>query len=228
MTSMSETVNTIESNIEKGRVLDPIDRNSEILFGLFMALTFTGTLSVATAARHDVRLVLIAAIGCNIAWGFVDAVMFLLRRLVDRGHRRTLARSVRSAASPESGIAIIRREMAPMSDAMSESALEDIRLWLLALPADQVKMMGVRADDLRGAVGVFVLVLLSTFPVVLPFVFLDNLYLAMRMSALIAITIMFLCGYGWGRYAGLRPGLTGAAMVLLGVIIETVIILLGG
>jgi hypothetical protein len=50
----------------------------------------------------------------------------------------------------------------------------------------------------------------------------------MRVSALIAITIMYLCGYGWGRYAGLRPGLTGAAMVLLGVTIETVIILLGG
>jgi VIT1/CCC1 family predicted Fe2+/Mn2+ transporter len=75
---------------------------------------------------------------------------------------------------------------------------------------------------------VFLLVLLSTFPVVLPFVFLNNLYLAMRVSALIAITIMYLCGYGWGRYAGLRPGLTGAAMVLLGVIIEAVIILLGG
>jgi hypothetical protein len=213
---------------EQTKVLDPIDRNSEILFGLFMALTFTGTLSVATAARHDVRLVLIAAIGCNVAWGFVDAIMFLLRRLVDRGHRRTLARSVRSAVNRESGIAIIRREMAPMSDAMSESALEDVRQWLLALPADQIKMVDVRADDLRGSLGVFLLVLLSTFPVVLPFIFLDNLYLAMRVSALIAIIIMYLCGYGWGRYAGLRPGLTGAAMVLLGVTIETVIILLGG
>lgn len=48
---------------------DPIDRNAEILFGLFMALTFTGTLSVATAGRHDVRLVLIAAIGCILPGG---------------------------------------------------------------------------------------------------------------------------------------------------------------
>jgi hypothetical protein len=70
------------------RILDPIDRNSEILFGLFMVLTFTGTLSVATAGRDDVKLMLVAAIGCNIAWGFVDGVMYVLRNLVARARRR--------------------------------------------------------------------------------------------------------------------------------------------
>ena len=33
------------------RLLDPVARMSEILFGLIMALTFTGTLDVATAWR---------------------------------------------------------------------------------------------------------------------------------------------------------------------------------
>jgi hypothetical protein len=33
------------------RVLDPIDRVSEVLFGLFMVLTFTGTLSVLDSGR---------------------------------------------------------------------------------------------------------------------------------------------------------------------------------
>ena len=33
------------------RVLDPIDRVSEILFGLIMVLSFTGSLSVAVAGR---------------------------------------------------------------------------------------------------------------------------------------------------------------------------------
>jgi hypothetical protein len=224
MTSISDTVNDIKNS----RVLDPIDRNSEILFGLFMALTFTGTLSVATAGQHDVRLVLIAAVGCNIAWGFVDAIMFLLRRLVARGHQQALIRAVRNAVSPELAVTFIKAEMAPMSQAMNADALESVRQWLLALPADRVEVLGLRADDLRGAAGVFALVVLSTLPVVFPFIFLDDLYLAMRVSALIAITIMYLCGYGWGRYAGLRPAYTGAVMVLLGVIIEAVIILLGG
>ena len=51
------------------RVLDPIDRVSEVLFGLIMVLTFTGSLSVAEAGRDDVRAMLIGALGCNLAWG---------------------------------------------------------------------------------------------------------------------------------------------------------------
>jgi len=49
------------------RVLDPVERISEILFGLFLVLTFTGTLSVASAGRDEVQTMLVAAIGCNIA-----------------------------------------------------------------------------------------------------------------------------------------------------------------
>ena len=65
--------------------LDPIDRISEVLFGLFMVLTFTGTLSVLDSGREQVRDMLVAAVGCNLAWGFVDGVMFVLRNLVGLG-----------------------------------------------------------------------------------------------------------------------------------------------
>ena len=37
------------------RVLEPVDRVSEILFGLIMVLTFTGSLGVAEAGREDIR-----------------------------------------------------------------------------------------------------------------------------------------------------------------------------
>ena len=37
------------------RVLEPIERVSEVLFGLIMVLTFTGSLSVADAGRDDVH-----------------------------------------------------------------------------------------------------------------------------------------------------------------------------
>src|SRR5215471_1391345 len=80
-----------------GRLLDPIDRVSEILFGLFMVMTFTGTLSAATAGREDVRTMLIAAIGCNIAWGFVDGVMYILRTMVTRARGATLFAAARHA-----------------------------------------------------------------------------------------------------------------------------------
>ena len=50
------------------RVLDPIDRISEVLFGLIMVLTFTGSLSVTEAGRESIRTMLIGALGCNLAW----------------------------------------------------------------------------------------------------------------------------------------------------------------
>jgi hypothetical protein len=68
------------------RVLDPISRTSEVLFGLIMVLTLTNALSAASTGREDIHTLLIGAIGCNIAWGLVDAVMFLVSTLTERGH----------------------------------------------------------------------------------------------------------------------------------------------
>ena len=46
------------------RVLDPLERFSEIVFGLIMVLSFTCAISVAEAGREDVRAMFIGAIGC--------------------------------------------------------------------------------------------------------------------------------------------------------------------
>jgi hypothetical protein len=67
------------------RVLEPVERLSEILFGLIMALTITGAVSVATADRFAIRTMLFAALGCNLAWGIIDAGMYLMARLGERG-----------------------------------------------------------------------------------------------------------------------------------------------
>jgi hypothetical protein len=70
------------------RVLAPAERTSEVLFGLIMVLTFTGSLSVTEAGRGDVRTMLIAALGCNLAWGIIDAVFYLMGALAERPHLR--------------------------------------------------------------------------------------------------------------------------------------------
>ncbi len=105
-------------------LLDPIDRNSEILFGLFMVLTFTGTLSVASAGQEEVRTMLLAAIGCNAAWGLVDSVMYVLRSLVARGRKATLVREVRAATEPEDGHRLIAAQMGALSEPTSPLQFE--------------------------------------------------------------------------------------------------------
>jgi len=165
-------------------ILSPVDRQSEILFGLIMAMTFTGTLSVAESGREEVRAMLIGAIGCNIAWGLVDGVMFVVYRLVDRARDSEVAAGTRRAA--------------------------------------------IKFEDLRGAVAVFLLVCLATFPVVLPFVFMPTATRALRWSNAIAIAMLFMGGWQVGKYAGLRPWRGATVMALIGTALALATIALGG
>src|SRR4029453_13755308 len=83
------------------RILDPMDRISEVLFGLIMALTFTLTFAVATADNMAIRTMLFAALGCNLAWGIIDGGVYLLARLNSQGRAILRWRAVRDA--PEAG-----------------------------------------------------------------------------------------------------------------------------
>jgi len=210
------------------RVLDPVDRVSEVLFGLFMVLTFTGTLSVVDSGRDEVRDMLVAAIGCNLAWGFVDGVMYVLRNIVARGRKATLMHAVHDAALPEQAHRLIAGEIGGLAVALGTEGLERVRQAILAQPAPDAAFNRMTRRDLLGAVAVFLLVFLSTFPVVLPFVFIEDPGVAKRASAAVAIVMLFVCGYAWGRYAGTKPWRAGLVMVLLGVVIESIVIALGG
>lgn len=85
------------------RVLDPGDRIAEMLFGLIMALTFTGSLSVADSGRDDVRAMLVGALGCNLAWGLIDGIFHLLFRTADVGLDRALLLSLHPASDADEG-----------------------------------------------------------------------------------------------------------------------------
>ena len=210
------------------RILSPIDRISEILFGLIMALTFTGTLSAATAAREEVRTMLIGAIGCNIAWGLVDAVMYLVTRITEQGRGLLSLRSVREASDSAEAHRTISDALPPIvAGVMREQDLETIRERLKQLP-DLPGGMWLGRDDWLGALGVFLLVCLTTFPVVIPFLFMHDARLALRVSNAIAIVMLFLCGFRLGQYAGRPAWLMGIVMAILGAALVGITIALGG
>src|SRR3954451_1113252 len=89
------------------RVLEPIDRVSEVLFGLIMVLTFTGSLSVAEAGHEDVRTMLIGALGCNLAWGIIDGVLYLMGCMAEQGRGLHMFHAVRKATNPTEAQRII-------------------------------------------------------------------------------------------------------------------------
>lgn len=214
--------------MESGRILDPEERSSEVLFGLIMVLTFTGSLSVATSSREDVRAMFIGAIGCNLAWGIVDAVMYLTAILVERGRSLALAHAVR--ATPDAGRA--RELVSHVLPESLERILDDGQLDAMvqrirALP-EPPRGPGLRSRDFAGALGVLLLVFLSTLPVVLPFLFLEDTWRAMRWSNGIAVAMLFWVGYlqaGWG---GIRRIPFALAMVAVGLVLVAATMALGG
>jgi len=210
-----------------GSVLSPVDRVSEVLFGLIMALTFTGTLSVATAERSEVREMLIGALGCNIAWGLVDAVMFLLAALAERGRNIAILREVRKAADPARARQLILDALPPLVASMMQPAEVDVirdRLGRLPEPG----RLTLTGADLRMAVAVFFLVFLATLPVALPFAFIHEAHRALRISNGIALAMLFLGGYYLGGHAGRHPWLSGLLMLAIGVLLVWATIALGG
>lgn len=166
-------------------VLDPIDRISEVVFGVLMAMTFIGALNVAEAGEGEVRKVLIAALGCNIAWGLTDGIMYLVAQLTERSRARMLGEA----------------------------------------PQDAPRL---HWDDWRGAFQIFVLVTVSTFPLVVPFMFFDELAPALLGSRAVALALLFLGGWLLARYAGGNRWLAGTGLAAVGAVLVGALMALGG
>ena len=210
------------------RLLDPMDRLSEVLFGLIMVLTFTSSMSVASAGRDDVRAMLREALGCNLAWGIVDAVMYVLTTFLARARALATLQAVRAARDDAEAHRAIAAALPPLvASVMRAADLEAVRHGLVALPAPP-RRASITRRDLRGATEVFLLVVLSTFPVAVPFLLVAHPLLALRLSNAVAVGLLFAGGWSLGRYSGVPPARVGTAMAGVGAVLTAVTIVLGG
>jgi len=207
------------------RILDPVDRASEILFGLIMVLTFTGSLSVADAGRAEVGAMLIAALGCNLAWGIIDAAMYLLSAKAGQARDELTVKAIRAATDSEAGRQIVATSLPPaILPALSAADLERIRRQLMDWPIEEPRLT---RQDYLGAFGVFLLVFLCLLPVALPFVLWQDARTALSISNAVAVALLFLTGFALGRHSG-RPWRVGFLMVLVGVVLVGIAKALGG
>jgi VIT1/CCC1 family predicted Fe2+/Mn2+ transporter len=210
------------------RVLDPVDRVSEVLFGLIMVLTFTGSLSVAEAGRDDIRAMLIGALGCNLAWGIIDGILYLMGCLAEKGRGLMTLQAVRKADDPQQAHRLISDALpSTIASVLQSAELEAVRQRLRQLP-EPPDRAHLSKEDWRGGAGVFLLVFLSTFPVVIPFIVMRSAVPALRVSNAIAIAMLFITGYVYGRNVGHHPWLLGISMVLLGALLSALTMALGG
>jgi hypothetical protein len=211
--------------------LDPDERVGELLFGLIMVLTLTlGAGIELKGDRAGTRELLIAALGCNAAWGIIDAALYLMSRLSERGRIHRIVRRVQAAEHREQALALVARELDERIPAIVKP---EIRAALDADVLEKVRAAPlvpnrVTASDLWAGLAVFWLVFLTALPAVLPFLMLRDARVAMRASNAILIGLLSYVGWRWAAYTGASRWRTGLLMAVLGVALVVVAIALGG
>lgn len=211
------------------RYLDPAGRLGEILFGLIMALGITGAVRLGQEAA-DNRTLFIGIFGCNLAWAIVDGVMYVLTALFERGRKARLVREVFNAATEEEALQRIGEELdGPLVELTTPQERGQLHRWVLGiLRREEPELAGLRREDLFGGVAVALVIVLATLPVVVPFLALSDPNLAVRLSNLIALALLFLLGAWWGRVVGGSSFGIAAGLTLVGVVLVLITIALGG
>ena len=214
------------------RHLDPASHMGEILFGLIMTLTFTlaAGIVIQEEGREGAREMLIGILGCNLAWGIIDGVLYVLGQVFDRGRIRRIGFHVRQSASDDEARRMVADELdetlVPMAD-------ESSRRNLYSSIVDRVRSTPiapnpVRREDVMGGLAAGWLVFACSFPAVLPFLFLDDPHLALRVSNVILIGLLFFVGWRAAQHTLVKPWLAGLTFMLVGVLLVALAIPLGG
>ena len=207
-------------------LLDPLDRSSEVLFGLVMVLAYTGSISVTGSGEEPVRTVLVGAIGCNLAWAIVDAAMYLMGVFAERARGLTLLQAVRQTRDGDEAHELIADLLPPALAVMLRAPeIEALRQRVANASAPRVAL---EWDDYKAAGGVFLIVFLSTFPVVVPFMVMTNAAVALRVAQAIALVLLYFAGAALGRHTGRQPWRAGLLMAGVGAVLSALTFGLGG
>jgi VIT1/CCC1 family predicted Fe2+/Mn2+ transporter len=215
-----------DGDIRRALVLDPIDRVSEVVFGVLMAISFTGSLSVAHAGNAEMRTMVFAALGCNLAWGLADAVMYLVGETTDRHRKQRLLQRLQATRDVREAHRLIADWLPErVAEGAGPDVLEALHKRLLDLTVRR-RVLGWR--DVGAAFALFLLVVLATFPVVLPLLLLREPLLALRVSQSLALVTLVVGGAALGKYAGGSPWSYGFGLGAIGVGLIVAIMALGG
>jgi hypothetical protein len=217
------------------RYLEPADRLNEILFGLIMVLTFTLTAGIAIGDGPGAgRELLIATIGCNVAWGLIDGAMYLTTCLLERSRGQRRLRALHAAHDEAAALKVVHDavEEAVGGGVTAAATVEEhtrllrlVRDMALRVPAEQSRL---RREDVLGAVASALLVMLTTVPAAIPFLFIESPWRALRVSNLLLLGALFAVGYQWGKYSFLNRWIAGLVFLVAGLALVATAIALGG
>jgi hypothetical protein len=213
------------------RYIDPAERLTEVLFGLLMVLTCTlGASWTVEEGEEATRDLLLAVLGCNVAWGFINGVIYIMDCMFERGRSLRLVQSVLRATSEAQAVGYIERELDSSLTALASREERDrfYRDILARIRNSPQPKRGLQWDDVVGATVTFAVMILTALTAIVPFLFIDDLVFALRVSNALLIALLFVVGHRWGRETSTNPWLAGLAMVLIGAVLVGIAQVLGG
>lgn len=222
------------------RHLAPGDRLAEVLCGLIMVLTFTLGAGLTVEDGPDAALALLyAAIGCNVAWGIIDGVLYVLTAMSARSGQVGFIRAIQAAPDATTAAVLaqqgIDERLGAIATPTARAALtQDIVTTLRSAETgsaavDRYAPGRITRADLGGALAIFWIEVLACVPAIVPFLLLRHDYLlALRVSNGVLVVMLFVVGWQWARYATLNRWLVGLVMAGLGLALVVVAMLLGG
>jgi hypothetical protein len=207
--------------------LSPFERASEIIFGILMAISVTAAFEIVAGGELDVRELLIAALGCNLAWGLIDGVIYLLQQQFERYRNHRTLLELRALTSEDAFRERVRDAVPPLlGQALTPDSFAAFRKVVDAYDARRPPFW--TGHEVLVAVFITLLVFGSTFPLVVPFMVMDDAWLALRASHAVAIAFLFFLGWRIGRWSGASAWASGAIFALVGVALAVMCIALGG
>jgi hypothetical protein len=204
----------------------------EALFGLIMTFTFTlgADLIIQEQGREGARQIVIAILGCNLAWGLIDGVLYVLGCAFERGRLHRIGYEVRATPSPLRARELVAAELdellVPLTDVQQRDSL--YAAIVQRVKAESIAPRPVTRRDLLGGLESGLLVFACSFPAVLPFLLFDEPQFALRVSNTILLALLYYLGYRHAKHTLARPWIAGLAFMLAGLLLVAVAIQLGG
>jgi hypothetical protein len=208
-------------------VLSPFERGAEIIFGVLMAISVTAAAEITAGGEADTRALMIAALGCNLAWGLIDGVIYLLQLQYERHRQHRMLLELRGLHAEDAFRERVAAELPPVvAQALTADSFSHIRRAVQGYARTRPAYWSRQEFATAGAI--CALVFGSTFPLVLPFMLMQEPWLALRVSHAIAVAMLFVLGWKLGRWSGASPLGSGTLLALVGVVLAGLCVALGG
>ena len=196
-----------------------------------MVLTCTlGASVLAGIDRDSLRTLFVAALGCNVAWGIIDAALYVMGAVFVRTQNARIMDAVRSASGDAAALAIVRQALEPRfgSFGHTEDREQFYRGMRGMVVHSETPPSLFRQGDLGSAIVVFILVAATALPPAVPFLLIADPVVALRVSNVVLVALLFVVGFYWARAIGGNGWRTGLVMMLSGVSMVVIAIVFGG